>query len=175
MKPKRWVQVLALREIGEGPGNGRTQALADYSLTRAKMCELLAKHDGKKNPEEYFFAGMFSLIDVIMKRDWDAILQLIPLSDEVAHTVKGKQTEITPYLQLAEAVERFDWQRIEQLSHRNGNNTSGIEQMYVRSTSLDTKFAALERVSSIPIVNGVDDFCFSQSHFISAHSHFTSI
>lgn len=112
---KRWVQVLALREIGEGPGNGRTQALADYSLTRAKMCELLAKHDGKKNPEEYFFAGMFSLIDVIMKRDWDAILQLIPLSDEVACTVKGKRTEITPYLQLAEAVECFDWKRIEQL------------------------------------------------------------
>jgi len=112
---KRWVQVLALREIGEGPGNGRTQALADYSLTRAKMCELLAKHDGKKNPEEYFFAGMFSLIDVIMKRDWDAILKLIPLSDEVALTVKGLQTEITPYLQLAEAVERFDWQRVEQL------------------------------------------------------------
>lgn len=117
---KRWVQVLALREIGEGPGNGRTQALADYSLTRAKMCELLAKHDGKKNPEEYFFAGMFSLIDVIMKRDWDAILQLIPLSDEVALTVRGEQTEITPYLQLAEAVERFEWQRIEQLTTEMG-------------------------------------------------------
>jgi len=112
---KRWVQILALSEMGKGPGKGRTQALADYSLTRAKMCELLAKHDGKKNPEEYFFAGMFSLIDVIMKRDWDAILKLIPLSDEVALTVKGLQTEITPYLQLAEAVERFDWQRVEQL------------------------------------------------------------
>ncbi|MBO0589085.1 HDOD domain-containing protein [Sporosarcina sp. E16_8] len=112
---KRWVQVLALREIGQGPGNGRTQALADYSLTRAKTCELLAKQDGKKNPEEYFFAGMFSLIDAIMMRDWDEILQLIPLSDEVALTVKGERTEITPYLQLAIAVERFDWQRIEQL------------------------------------------------------------
>jgi len=117
---KRWVQVLALREIGEGPGNGRMQALADYSLTRAKLCELLAKHNGKKNPEEYFFAGMFSLINVIMKRDWDAILQLIPLSEEVAFTVKGKQTEITPYLQLAEAVERFDWKRIEQLCTEMG-------------------------------------------------------
>lgn len=113
---KRWVQVLALREIGEGSGNGRTKALADYSLTRAKMCELLAKHDGKKNPEEYFLAGMFSLIDVILKRDWDSILKLIPLSDEVAHTVKGELTEITPYLQLTEAVEHFDWERIEKLA-----------------------------------------------------------
>jgi len=117
---KRWVQVLALREMGTGPGNGRTQALADYSLTRAKMCELLAKHDGKKNPEEYFFAGMFSLIDVIMNSDWKTILNLIPLSDEVALTVKGLQTEITPYLQLAEAVERFDWQRVDQLITEKG-------------------------------------------------------
>jgi EAL and modified HD-GYP domain-containing signal transduction protein len=117
---KRWITVLALREIGDGTGNGRTKALADYSLTRAKTCELLAKKDGRQNPEEYFLAGMFSLFDVIMRRDWDAILQLIPLSDEVAHTVRGKQTEITPYLQLAEAVECFDWSRIEQLTTEMG-------------------------------------------------------
>ena len=95
--------------------------LADYSLTRAKMCELLAKHDGKKKAEEYFFAGMFSLIDVIMKQDWDAILQLIPLSDEVALTVKGgSRQKSRRSLQLAEAVERFNWKRIEQLVTEKG-------------------------------------------------------
>ncbi|HJF33006.1 MAG TPA: HDOD domain-containing protein [Sporosarcina psychrophila] len=117
---KRWIQVLALREIGEGSGNGRTRALVDYSLTRAKMCELLARRDGQENPEEYFLAGMFSLINVIMKRDWDAVFHLIPLSDEVVRTVKGERTEMTPYLQLTEAVERFDWERIEELTSKMG-------------------------------------------------------
>lgn len=117
---KRWIQVLALREIGDGSGNGRTKALADYSLTRAKMCELLAMHDKKSNSEEYFLAGMFSLIDIIMKRDWDSVSQFIPLSDEVMRTVKGEQTEMTPYLQLTKAVECFDWKRIKRLTAEMG-------------------------------------------------------
>ncbi len=130
---KRWLQVLALREIGEGSGNGRTRALVDYSLTRAKMCELLARRDGKKNPEEYFLAGMFSLIDVIMKRDLDTVFQLISLSDEVARTVKGERTEITRYLRLAEAVERLDQERIEQLAEE-----IGITQSELSKCSLET-------------------------------------
>ena len=40
---KKWMHVLALREIGGETANGRIQALVDYSLTRAKMCELLGK------------------------------------------------------------------------------------------------------------------------------------
>lgn len=109
---RKWMQVLALREIGESSQAGYMKVLIDYSMIRAKLCELLAKRDGKENPEEYFLAGMFSLINVIMRRSWEEIWELIPLSDEVRQTLKGEQTEITPYLQLAEATERFDWERI---------------------------------------------------------------
>ena len=114
----RWIQVLAMREIGEGEGNGRAKALAEYSLTRAKMSELLAKQNGQQNPEQYFLTGMFSLIDVILKRSWDAIFQLIPLSDDVVSTLRGEPTEITPYLELTIAVEQFDWDTIEYLSKK---------------------------------------------------------
>lgn len=116
----KWMSVLTLHEMGQGQGKGRIKALVDYSLTRAKMCELLAKHEGKKNAEEYFLAGMFSLINVIMKQDWNDILEHIPLSDVVARTLMGEQTEITASLQLAEAIERLNWQRIEQLADENG-------------------------------------------------------
>lgn len=123
---KTWMLVLTLHEMGEGQGKGRVKALIDYSLTRAKICELLAKHEGKKNAEEYFLTGMFSLINVIMKRDWGDILELIPLSDVVARTLKGEQTEITTALQLAEAIERFDWKKIEQLSKEIGIASSEL-------------------------------------------------
>lgn len=110
---KKWMHVLALREMEEDNPNGRLQALIEYSLTRAKMCELLAKRAGKKNLDEYFLAGMFSLMDVIMKREWCDILPLIPLTDTVSHTLEGKETAITPYVKLAEAVERFNLEGIE--------------------------------------------------------------
>lgn len=123
---KKWVMLLALHEMGEGQGKGRVKALVDYSLMRAKMCELLAKHEGKKNAEEYFLAGMFSLVNVIMKRDWDDILEHIPLSDLVACTLKGEQTEITLSLQLTEAIERFNWERLEQLAEEFGIDNSKL-------------------------------------------------
>lgn len=110
---KKWMYVLVMHEIGERSKTGYIQVLIDYSLVRAKLCELLAKRDGKKNPEEYFLAGMFSLMNVILRRSWEEIWELIPLSDKVQLTLKGEQTEITPYLQLAEAIERFDWEGIE--------------------------------------------------------------
>lgn len=123
---KKWILVLTLHEMGEGQGQGRIKALVDYSLTRARMCELLAKHEGKNNAEEYFLTGMFSLINVIMKREWDDILTLIPLSDVVARTLKGEQTEITQALELAKAIERFDWQQIEQITEKIGIDSSKL-------------------------------------------------
>ncbi|CAM3280149.1 HDOD domain-containing protein [Filibacter tadaridae] len=106
---KKWMYVLALQEIGTGTTKNNVKALIEYSLTRAKMCELLAKKAGKKNADEYFLAGMFSLIDVIMNQNWEDILTHLPLSNGVAHTLTGQKTEITPYLELTKAVERFDW------------------------------------------------------------------
>lgn len=116
---KKWMHVLALREF-RGEKNGRIQALIEFSLTRAKMCELLAKRMGKKNDDEYFLTGMFSLIDVIMKRDWQDILPLLSLTDDVSNTLAGKTTTITPYVKLAEAVERFNIEDIEQLAEEIG-------------------------------------------------------
>ena len=123
---KKWMYILALHGMKEGAEMGRIQALVDYSLTRAKLCELLAKRTGKNNTEAFFLTGMFSLINVIMNRSWEEILQLIPLSEEVAQTLNGQQTEITSYLQLAKAVERFNWEQIGHLSEELGITKSEL-------------------------------------------------
>ena len=53
-------------------------------------------------------------------------MQLIPLSEEVAQTLNGQQTEITSYLQLAKAVERFNWEQIGHLSEELGITKSEL-------------------------------------------------
>ncbi|WOV88344.1 HDOD domain-containing protein [Sporosarcina oncorhynchi] len=117
---KKWLRILMLHTIGEQSNSGRVQALVSFSLTRARLCELVAKRTGKVNSDEYFFVGMFSLLDAIMKKEWDDILPLIPFTDEVSDTLKGIRTEMTPYLELAIAVERFDWQHIRKIGKRLG-------------------------------------------------------
>lgn len=119
---RKWMRILTLQDIGETSGEGRIKALVSFSLSRGRMCELLAIHKGKDNTDEYFFAGMFSLMDAIMGRSYEEILSLIPLSETVAMTLQGGKTEMTPYLDLAIAMERFDWENV-----RKHAKTIGIE------------------------------------------------
>lgn len=110
---RRWMRILLLHHIGEGKGKGRERALVDTSLAIAKICELLAKYKKKPNPDEYFLTGMFSLLNVILRRGWDHVLPKLSLSENIANTLKGKETEIQPFLRLSDAVVRFDWDEIE--------------------------------------------------------------
>ncbi|WOV84993.1 HDOD domain-containing protein [Sporosarcina jeotgali] len=112
---KKWLYIITIHQMGVGDGKGRIKALVDYSLVRAKMCELLAKRLGQQNSDEYFLVGMFSMLNVILQRDWDEIEHDIPLSDDVMHTLMGKSTQMAPYLQMAIAVERLDLPRMKAL------------------------------------------------------------
>lgn len=130
---KKWMQVLILHDLGAGMAEGRVKALVDFSLHRAKLCELLAKRNRKKNADEYFLVGMFSLINAIMKRPWEDILPLLSLSEEVVRTLIGEKTEITPYLQLAEAVERFEWDRLQVLSEELGISEPELSRLSMQA------------------------------------------
>lgn len=115
---KKWLQVLMLHDLGEDMRDGRAKALVELSLRRARACELLAKYKRKSNKDEYFLTGMFSLIDAVMRRKWEDVLPLLSLSDIIIDTLNGKETEIAPYLQLIVAVENFEWETVEKLSHQ---------------------------------------------------------
>jgi EAL and modified HD-GYP domain-containing signal transduction protein len=112
---RKWMRILMLKDMGDHSSSGRIKALVSFSMSRAKMCELVAVRTGYPNGDEHFFVGLFSLLDVIMKRSWDDILPMFPFSEEVAETLKGKKTDMSHYLKLAIATERFDLENIEKI------------------------------------------------------------
>ena len=103
-----WLHVLLLRESKKNH-SGDGLALIEASLFRAKLCELLAKRQFLQNASEYFLVGMFSLIDTLLHRPMINLLQDLPLSDEVAATLSGTKTEISPFLELAIACDEVRW------------------------------------------------------------------
>lgn len=113
---RKWIRILMLQDISDHSASGRIKALVSYSMSRAKMCELVAVRTGDPNGDEHFFVGLFSLLDVILKRRWDDILPMFPFSMKVAETLQGKKTDMTPYLELAIATERFDLEKIDEIS-----------------------------------------------------------
>lgn len=130
---KRWMQIILLRDMGEGKGKGRERAAVNESLIRAKMCELLANYKRKQNTEEYFLIGMFSLLNVILKRSWDDVLSQLSLTDEIARTLKGEETELLPYLKLSEAVIRFYWDEVEEYAKIIGISESDLSKISIEA------------------------------------------
>lgn len=125
---KKWLYVIALRDSIDQVS--RTNSLIELSMVRAKFCELLAKKSGRKNAEEYFLAGMFSMIDVILNRELSSVLSALPLSKTVTATIEGEETEMAPYLHLAIAVEKVDVDLIEQLSDSLGISKRKLQNAY---------------------------------------------
>src|SRR5690625_7907748 len=93
------------------------------------MFELIARRKQKTNIDEYFLAGMFSMIDVIVSRSKEEILPLLHLSDEVTKTLFGKFTKITPYLRLVIAIEEFDWKHVHSYSEQIGITEVELSQI----------------------------------------------
>ncbi|MFC5604096.1 EAL and HDOD domain-containing protein [Sporosarcina koreensis] len=123
---RKWMRILMLQDISDHSSSGRIKALVSYSMSRAKMCELVAVRTGYPTGDEHFFVGLFSLLDAIMKRSWNDILPMFPFSDEVAETLQGKKTDLTPYLELAIATERFDMKNIDEIGKRFGVSKNEI-------------------------------------------------
>lgn len=111
---KRWLRILLLRDLGIGEGRGQKKALIERSLVRAKLIELIAKHKRRANSDEYFLAGLFSLIDMIMQSDLEEVIPQLSLSEVITETLLGKDTEIQPYLQLAIGLETFEMENLDE-------------------------------------------------------------
>lgn len=137
---RKWMQIIMLYSIGTEEGEGRVRALVEQSLTRAKLCELLARHKRKENFAEFFLAGMFSLIDVIMKRHLKDILPQLPLSNNIKQTLVGEETEMQPYLALAKAVEQLELDGIEQYSEALNVNQVDVVTYVQEAYKWVTKF-----------------------------------
>ncbi len=113
---KRWIHILTYRESQKYNASGAFDELMKSSLCRAKMCELLARERGVRNTSEYFLAGMFSLIDALLRKPINSILMQLPLSDEVVETISGGKTVMQPYLQLTKAIERMDFIMVDNIA-----------------------------------------------------------
>jgi EAL and modified HD-GYP domain-containing signal transduction protein len=84
---KNWVSLLLLARIDDKP-----KELMRTALIRARMCELLAEsHSHRDERDQYFTCGLFSVLDALMDRPMEELLDALPISG----TVKSALLEYT--------------------------------------------------------------------------------
>lgn len=111
---RKWVYLLALREMPSFENPDVYKQLVISSLYRGKVCERLAKQNFVQNTSSHFLIGLFSLIDSMLRTPMHEILGQLPLSEDIVLTLSNHETELTPYLQLSIAMDKANFEKIEQ-------------------------------------------------------------
>lgn len=102
-----WASMLALSSLGNQP-----TSLIKIGMVRAKVCELIANKFGLKDEDQYFTAGMFSALDILMQRSIESLIEPLPLAGEVKRGILEHKGNIGVLVKCSKLLETSDATRI---------------------------------------------------------------
>ena len=83
------------------------------AIIRARMCEELGAGIEHKMKDIYFTAGLFSVIDALMDRTMEEIVEQLPLSAILKDALLEQEGIIGEALKCCIAFERADWENVQ--------------------------------------------------------------
>ena len=109
----RWLTLL-LVTAGEG---STPPALMKTAVTRGRLTELLAQDMLESaDRDNLFIVGVFSLLDAMLEMPMDQILDNLFLPEQISDALLHRQGIYGPFLELTEACEEGELNRIEMLA-----------------------------------------------------------
>lgn len=127
---KKWVSLILLSEIKATKPNELIRA----ALVRGMFMEKLAVHLKKrKNRDEYFMVGLFSLSDAIMDSPMEFILRQSHLSPEICEPLITGQGQMAELLQIIVHIEQAQWDEAKIISEQYGIEQRRVNRIYIES------------------------------------------
>ena len=110
---RSWVSLLSISSMADD----KPAELAVTSLIRARMCEQLAQPCRMGDRQEgLFLMGLFSLLDVLMSRPIDEILNEITVEDDITEALTGNPGPLKTIIDLVIAMEKGEWDKVSSLA-----------------------------------------------------------
>lgn len=101
---------------------------------RAKFCELLAPKAGAAaRAQDFFFLGLFSLIDAILERPLDEALKGMSIVDDVKAALLGGENFCRDLYDCVLAYERREWECLPALTCRINVDESETSALYAEA------------------------------------------
>ena len=130
VKTRKWISLIVLTELS----NDRPEELVRTSLIRAKFAELLTlKSDFENKSEILFLSGLFSLIDVILKRPLDEILNELNISKEVKDSLLDEDNYLNRFLNIIVSYEKGNWNDVSKYAQEFDIKPEEISDCYMNS------------------------------------------
>lgn len=106
---RKWLILLALN----GLGSDKPDEIVRLSLIRAKFGESIAhKTRYKDKAEDVFLVGLFSLLDVILDRPLEDILNEINLTKDIKDCLINKNGELEHICRIVFEYEKGNWEKV---------------------------------------------------------------
>ncbi|MDG4813480.1 EAL domain-containing protein [Hydrogenovibrio sp. 3SP14C1] len=86
----------------------------NIARTRAIFMRLCAQHEKLSNPESYYLTGMFSLLDVILKKSMEELLVGLALNDAIIQGILKEEGDYGRFLKMVKSFERSDSDDLEE-------------------------------------------------------------
>jgi EAL and modified HD-GYP domain-containing signal transduction protein len=104
------------------------------SAQRGRFLELMAGRYMTPFPSEsMFLIGLFSLLDAILDQPMDDILKSLPLTQQMAETLKGEFPKGSAWLELVQAQEYADWEGLQTLIGLLGLSPEFTAECYIQA------------------------------------------
>ncbi len=114
-------------------GQRRPHALLSLSLQRARFCELLAPYLCQ-DPTEQYLLGLLSLVDAILQTPMEAIVDLLPLRDEIRSALLGDGNPVGISLSLHRCYETGDWNALPEAGEALKESPELLDTVYLESS-----------------------------------------
>lgn len=128
----RWLTLLMVT-AGE---NTTAPALMKTAITRGRLTELLGQdYFDKKDRDNLFIVGVFSLLDAMLEMPMDHVLEKVLLPEPVTDALLTQEGIYGPFLQLAQACEDADRDRVKALADSLQFDPNKINDCHIAALS----------------------------------------
>lgn len=137
-----WLQVIILAEMNT---TARASELLLLSLQRAKFLELIALRNRTPpmSADSMFILGLFSMLDALLSRPMEDILEKISLEPRLAQALTGENRELRLWLDLAVSCEKGEWEHAEDAFKKIGISSAQAAMVLNKATAWSGHFMSM--------------------------------
>jgi len=127
---RSWISFLSIMSMADD----KPTELVVSSLIRAKLCDQLSEPlNLPEHQSNLFLLGLFSLLDVLMSRPIEEILQEITVDDDLLAALSGEAGKLRNILDLVIAIEKGQWEQVSDLAKTLQLDEAILANVYIEA------------------------------------------
>ncbi|MEG2458170.1 MAG: EAL domain-containing protein, partial [Bacilli bacterium] len=138
---RKWLSIISISKMNSTIG----EEYSNNTIIRARMCELISGIKVGNDSNLGFMVGLFSDIDILMKKSVDDVVDELPINKKVKEALLGKNNIYKEILDLVIAYENMDTEKVQSIASTLKVDVDRIGAIYLESIEWCSKFETINK------------------------------